>query len=134
MSNLQHYIQAFDKGELSALDAVGLMVHILNNRMVELEARYAPTIQEMIRAGALRFDKRAQRWSVDDALIRSNAPAPKKNKGGRPRKQRELIPVSIYLDPAVAEALDRVVGYTTFSRSAYINFIIKHYLKDRKEL
>lgn len=134
MSNLQQYLTMFDNGQLSALEAVGLMVHILNNRMVDLETRYTTAIYEMRRAGALRYDERARCWIADAALVQSITAAPKKKKGGRPRKQRELVPISVYLDPAVAEALDRVVGYTTFSRSAYINFIIKKHLQDRKEV
>lgn len=125
---LLEILQRYESGELSGREEQALLVYLMNNEE-RYAQRYTTRINTLIELGALLFDTSSKRWSV--AQVPALAP---KKKGGRPKSTRELVAVSIYVDKETLEALDRIVGYTNFSRSAYIDFIIKRYLKDRKEL
>lgn len=125
---LQEIIQRYESGTLSEQEEQALLVYLMNHDERRAQ-RYVERINTLIEQGSLLFDTANNRWSMMQVPARAS-----KKKAGRPRSSRELAPVSIYLDKETLEALDRIVGYTTFSRSAYINFIIKRFLQDRKEI
>jgi len=125
---LQEIIQRYESGTLSEQEEQALLVYLMNHDERRAQ-RYVERINTLIEQGCLLFDTANNRWSMMQVPARAS-----KKKAGRPRSSRELTPVSIYLDKETLEALDRIVGYTTFSRSAYINFIIKRFLQDRKEI
>lgn len=135
MSNaLQEILTRYERGELGAHDEQALLVYLMNTDE-RLARRYESRIDVYTSSGAIVFDASAKRWIMSQVpATREAKPREAKKRAGRPISKKELAAVSIYLDPEVLEALDRIVSYTTFSRSAYINFIIKRFLQDRKEI
>lgn len=129
---LQEILTQYEQGRLGAQDEQALLVYLMNTNE-QLARRYSSRIDVYTSSGAILFDASTKRWYMNQ-LPAPPAPREAKKRAGRPKRTKELAAVSIYLDPEVLEALDRIVSYTTFSRSAYINFIIKRFLQDRKEI
>jgi hypothetical protein len=127
---VQEFITRYEQGHLSIQEEQALLVYLMNTDD-RIASRYTPRIEALRASGLIVFDTTTKRWSAAQVPARVQAP---KKKAGRPRKKKELIAVSAYFDADTLEALDRIVSYTTFSRSAYITFIVKRFLQDRKEL
>jgi hypothetical protein len=132
---LQEILTQYEQGRLGAQDEQALLVYLMNTNE-QLARRYSSRIDVYTSSGAILFDASTKRWYMNQLPAPPAPPAPReaKKRAGRPKRTKELAAVSIYLDPEVLETLDRIVSYTTFSRSAYINFIIKRFLQDRKEI